>query len=157
MPNLNKVILVGNLTRDPELKHLPSGAVLSQFGLAINRRWKGKDGQQKDEVAFIECTAWGRLAEIIAQYLAKGRPALVEGHLTQDRWEDKATGKKMSRLFVTVENVQFLGSRNEGSRDSEPGAEARYGNGNANTNANANAPSAPPPAGESYDDPELPF
>ncbi len=110
MPNLNKVFLMGNVTRDPELRYIQSGTAVLDLGLAVNRRAKGADGQWKDETAFISVTVWGKQAENCAEYLAKGRPVLVEGHLRMDQWQDKKTGEKRSRLCVTAESVQFLGS-----------------------------------------------
>jgi len=109
MANFNKVILAGNLTRDPQLNYTPSQTAVCEFGLAINRRYRGGDGQQRDDTCFVECQAWGKAAEIINQYMSKGRPLLVEGRLTYDSWEGK-DGQKRSKLRVTVENFQFLGS-----------------------------------------------
>ena len=88
MANFNKVILAGNLTRDPQLSHTPSQVPVCEFGLAINRRWRGAEGQPREETCFVECQAWRRTAEIINQYMSKGRPILVEGRLTYDAWED---------------------------------------------------------------------
>jgi single-strand DNA-binding protein len=110
MPNYNKVFLMGNLTRDPQISSLPSGSSACEFALAINRRWKGQDGQVHEEVSFVDCRAYGRTAENIGKYLTKGRPIFIEGRLKQDRWEDK-TGQKRSVLRVFVENFQFIDSR----------------------------------------------
>jgi len=110
MPNLNRVLLIGNLTRDPELKYLPSGTAVCEFGLAINRKWKGKDGNQQDETCFVDCQAWARSGEIIAEYCAKGKPLFIEGRLKLDSWEGR-DGTKRSKLRVVVENFQLLGSR----------------------------------------------
>lgn len=109
MANFNKVILAGNLTRDPQLNYTPSQTAVCEFGLAINRRYRGSDGQQRDDTCFVDCQAWGKTGEIINQYMSKGRPLLVEGRLTYDAWEAK-DGQKRSKLRVTVENFQFLGS-----------------------------------------------
>ncbi|MBI2932202.1 MAG: single-stranded DNA-binding protein [Planctomycetes bacterium] len=109
MANLNKVLLIGNLTRDPELRYTPAGAAICEFAIAVNRKFTGKNGE-KEEVAFLDIVTWTRQAEICAEYLKKGRPVFVEGRLTQDRWEDKQTGQKRSRIRITAERVQFLGS-----------------------------------------------
>ncbi|HUR47351.1 MAG TPA: single-stranded DNA-binding protein [Candidatus Saccharimonadales bacterium] len=116
MASFNKVILMGNLTRDPELRYTPKGMAIARFTLAVNRVWKTETGEQKEEVAFIDVDAWGRSGETIAQYLKKGRPLLVEGRLKQDTWEDKQTGKKQSKLMVTLESFKFVdsGQRAEG-------------------------------------------
>ncbi len=114
MANFNKVILAGNLTRDPQLSYLPSGTPVCEFGLAINRKWKGQDGQMKEEVCFVDCRCFARGAETINQYMTKGRPLLVEGHLRLDQWESKE-GQKRSKLYVVIDNFQFLGGpRGEG-------------------------------------------
>jgi single-strand DNA-binding protein len=106
--NVNTVILAGHLTRDPELRPLGGDKVVVNFSLAINRRFKGNDGEIKEESTFVDCEAWGRTAELIGQYLAKGSAAYVEGRLKLDAWQDK-DGKNRSRLKVVVDNVQFVG------------------------------------------------
>jgi len=111
MANLNKVLLIGNLTRDPELRYIPSGTAVVDLGLAVNRRVKKSDGTWGEEAAFIDVTVWGKQAENCAEYLSKGRPIFVEGRLQFDQWEDKKTGDKRSKLKVTADNVQFLGGR----------------------------------------------
>jgi single-strand DNA-binding protein len=121
MPGFNQVILLGNLTRDPELRYTPQGTAVADFAIAVNRKFNKKDGEQVDEVAFVDVTAWARLAEICAEFLKKGRPLLVSGRLAQDRWDDEATGQKRSRLRVVAETIQFLGS---GSRDDVAPSEA---------------------------------
>lgn len=110
MPSFNKVILAGNLTRDPELRYTPKGTAVAKIGLAINRQWKDESGQQKEEVTFVDVDAFGRQAEVISQYLKKGRPILVEGRLKFDQWDDKQTNQKRSRLGVVLESFQFLDS-----------------------------------------------
>lgn len=117
MPSMNSVVLLGHLTRDPELRYTPQGAAVCEFTLALNRRYSKKDGEKVEEVAFVDVTVWNRLAEISAEYLKKGRAALVCGHLTQDRWEDKDTGQKRSKLRVVGQTVQFIGG---GSKDDAP-------------------------------------
>lgn len=119
MASVNKVILIGNLTRDIELKSLPSGSAIAQIGLAVNREWKDKDGEKKEEVTFVDCEAWGKTAEVMAKYLAKGRPVFIEGRLKLDQWEDK-DGSKRSKIKVVVESFQFLGSGKGGDDDAKP-------------------------------------
>jgi single-strand DNA-binding protein len=110
MPNFNKVILAGNLTRDPELRYTPKGSAVAQIGLAINRNWKDEGGQQHEEVTFVDVDAFGRQAEVISQYLKKGRPVLIEGRLKYHQWDDKQSGQKKSRVTVVLESFQFLDS-----------------------------------------------
>jgi single-strand DNA-binding protein len=114
MANFNKVILAGNLTRDPELRYTPKGLAIAKLGLAINRTWKNETGETKEEVTFVDVDAFGKQAETIGQYLKKGRPILVEGRLRLDQWDDKQTGQKRSRLGVVLEGFQFLDSGNRG-------------------------------------------
>ena len=109
MASFNKVILVGNLTRDPELRYTPQGTAVGEFGIAINRQWKGPNGEKKEEVCFVDCQAWARAAETITEYCKKGAPLFVEGRLKLDSWEGK-DGQKRSRMRVVVENFQFLGA-----------------------------------------------
>jgi len=108
MANFNKVLLIGNLTRDPQLSYTPNQTAVVDFGLAVNRRWKGQDGENKEETCFVDCRAFGRTAENINKYLTKGRPLFVEGRLTFDSWTAQ-DGTKRSKHRVTVENFQFLG------------------------------------------------
>jgi single-strand DNA-binding protein len=110
MASFNKVILVGNLTRDPELRYTPKGTAIAKVGLAVNRVWTNEAGEKKEEVTFIDVDVFGRTAENVGQYMRKGRPILVEGRLKLDQWDDKATGAKRSKLGVVAETVQFLGS-----------------------------------------------
>jgi len=114
MANFNKVILAGNLTRDPELRYTPKGTAVAKIGMALNRSWKSETGETKEEVTFVDVEAWGRQAEVIGQYLKKGRPVLIEGRLRLDSWEDKNTHQKMSKLKVVLESFSFLDSRGEG-------------------------------------------
>jgi len=107
----NKVILSGNLTRDVTLKILSGDRSVADFGLAINRRWKDANGEAKEDATFVDVQAWGRTADLCAQYLAKGRGCLVEGRLQMDTWEDKETGTRRSRLRVVAEAVQFTDSK----------------------------------------------
>jgi single-strand DNA-binding protein len=114
MANLNRVLLIGNLTRDPEIRYTPKGTAVAEIGIAVNRVFSGEDGEKREEVTFVDVTLWSRQAEIAQQYLRKGRPVFIEGRLQLDSWEDKQTGQKRSRLRVVGENIQFLGSRGEG-------------------------------------------
>jgi single-strand DNA-binding protein len=124
MASLNRVLLIGNLTRDPELRYTPSGAGTCEFSIGVNRSWNDKKtGEKKDEVAFLDIVTWGRTAELCAEYLKKGRSVFVEGRLTQDRWEDTKTGQKRSKIRVTAERVQFLGARSGGGAPGEPASE----------------------------------
>lgn len=107
----NKVILVGRLTRDPETRNTPSGKVITGASLALNRSWKGEDGQKKEEVSFVDTTSFGRTAEFISKYFRKGESILVEGRLRQDTWEDKTTGQKRSKIVVVVDNARFAGGK----------------------------------------------
>ena len=118
MASFNKVILMGNLTRDPELRYTPKGTAIAKIGLAINRFWTSESGEKKEEVTFVDVDIFGRTAENVAQYMKKGRPLLVEGRLRLDQWDDKQTGQKRSRLGVVAESVQFLGSPTGGGNAS---------------------------------------
>ena len=109
MPSLNKVFLMGNLTRDPELRVTPKGTPICQFSLAINRKFKLESGESREEVIFVDIEAWGRQGETIAKYVTKGRPLFVEGRLKLDQWEDKNTKEKRSRMRVVLEQFEFLG------------------------------------------------
>ena len=111
--SLNKVYIAGNLTRDPETRFLANESAVCNFGLAVNRRYRGADGEYKEETTFVDIEAWGRTAELVGQYLTKGRGALVEGRLKLDSWEDR-DGNKRNKLKVVADNVQFLGGRGEG-------------------------------------------
>jgi single-strand DNA-binding protein len=136
MAYLNKVLLIGNLTRDPELRVTPKGTAVCQFGLAVNRQYKDESGASRDETAFIDIEAWGKQGELVSKYLQKGSPAFIEGRLRFDSWEDKQSGQKRNKLKVVLENVQFL------SRGG--GAAASAGSGEAPAAAGGDEPSADP-------------
>ncbi|HAU37203.1 MAG TPA: single-stranded DNA-binding protein [Phycisphaerales bacterium] len=119
MANYNKVILVGNLTRDPQMSYLPSQTAVTEFGLAVNRRWRDQSGEQREDTMFIDCRVYGKQAETVNQYMAKGRPILVEGRLQLDTWEGK-DGSKHSRHRVIVERFQFLGGAPGGGQGAPP-------------------------------------
>jgi len=108
--NFNKVFLMGNLTRDVELRHLPSDMAVANIGLAVNRRYRTKDGENREETTFVDCEAWGRTAEVMSQYLAKGRPVFIEGRLKLDQWQDRDSGQNRSKLKVVIDNFQFVDS-----------------------------------------------
>ncbi len=114
MASYNKVILLGNLTRDPEMRVTPNGMSICKFGLAVNRNYTTKDGEKREETTFVDIDAFGRQAEVIAKYLSKGRAVFVEGRLKLDQWDDKTSGEKRSKLGVVLENFQFVGGRDEG-------------------------------------------
>src|SRR5258707_10852538 len=124
MANLNRVLLIGNLTRDPEVRYTPKGTAVTEIGLAVNRIFSGEDGEKKEETTFVDVTLWARQAEIAGQYLKKGRPVFIEGRLQLDTWDDKQTWQKRSRLRVVAENLQLLGSRQD-SEVSSAGAPYR--------------------------------
>jgi single-strand DNA-binding protein len=123
MPNLNKVMLMGNLTRDPELRRTPKGTSVTDISLAVTRYFTQDDGVKREETTFVDITLWGRPAEVVCDYCGKGRPLYVEGRLTLDSWEDKASGQQRTKLKVIGENVQLLGSREGGAAgNSSPSA-----------------------------------
>jgi len=125
MASFNKVILVGNLTRDPELRYTPKGTAIAKLGLAVNHKWRNEAGELKEEVTFVDIDAFGKQAETIGQYLKKGRPILIEGRLRLDTWEDKQTNQKKSRLGIVMESFQFLDSGNRGEGDAPTERSAR--------------------------------
>jgi single-strand DNA-binding protein len=134
MASFNKVILIGNLTRDPELRYTPKGTAVAKLGLAVNRQWKTDSGEAREEVTFIDIDAFGRSAEVIGQYCKKGKPLMIEGRLKYDTWDDKQTNQKRSKLSVVLESFQFLGDGNRGGGEGAP--------------AGAPAARKPAPAGE---------
>ena len=117
MPSVNKVIIVGNLTRDPVTKQLPTQSMVTEFGIAMNRKFKSASGEDREEVAFVDCSAFGRQAETISQFCTKGKPLFVEGRLKYDTWDDKGGAGKRSKLSVVVENFQFLPSNRDAHGD----------------------------------------
>lgn len=164
MANFNKVMLMGNLTRDPESRTLPSGLAVANFGLAVNDRYKDKNsGEWVEKPNFVDCEAFGRSAELIQQYLAKGRPVFIEGKLRFDQWEDKSTGQKRSRLKVVVDTFQFLGGRGEDGGQGGSMSGTGYGGGRtASGGGGGNDYAGPPaaaagPAHEPIDEDDIPF
>jgi len=144
MANLNRVLLIGNLTRDPEIRYTPKGTAVADVGLAINRVLNTEEGERREEVTYVDVVLWARLAEIADQYLKKGRPVFIEGRLQLDSWDDKQTGQKRSRLRVVAENMQLLGSRSE----SEAAA-------STTTPRRSSGPAAPAPRPQQPKDPDL--
>src|SRR4030081_1698746 len=149
MASFNKVILLGNLTRDPEIRYTPKGSAVCDLGLAVNRVYTLDSGEKREEVTFVDVVLWARLAEIAGEYLKKGRPVFIEGRLQMDSWDDKQTGQKRTKLRVVGETMQLLGSRPGGSGGGDA-AEAERPPRSAGKSAGAAAPSAP-------DDDEIPF
>lgn len=153
MASFNKVILAGNLTRDPELRYTPKGSAVCEIGIAVNRSWKSETGENKEEVTFVDVVAYGRTGEVIAQYLRKGRPILIEGRLKLDTWDDKQTNQKRSKMRVICENFQFLDSGNRQEGGGPPPASAP-----AAPRPRPAAPAAPPPGDDSPpEDDDVPF
>ena len=111
MASLNRVLLIGNLTRDPEVRYTPQSIAVTDISLAINRFSTNSEGEKKEEVVYVDVTLWNRLAEIAGQYLKKGKPVFIEGRLRLDTWDDKQTGQKRSRLRVIAENMQLLAAK----------------------------------------------
>ena len=148
MASFNKVILVGNLTRDPELRYTPKGMAIAKIGLAVNRTWRNEAGETKEEVTFVDVDVFGRTAENVSQYMRKGSPILIEGRLRLDQWDDKQTGQKRSKLGVVAETVQFLGSPRGGTEGGEAPAPRR--------SAPAAAPAPAAPAASPAAEPDMP-
>jgi len=153
MVGFNKVIIAGNLTRDPELRYTPKGTAVARLTLAVSRNWTSETGEKKEEVSFIDVDAWARQAEVIAQYMKKGRPLLVEGRLKQDTWEDKNTHQKQSKLKVVLEGFTFIDSR--GGDGSAPVKPAPTTTAAAPAPGGAPEPVEPEPAAVEEDD--VPF
>jgi len=149
MASFNKVILLGNLTRDPQLKYLPSQTAVAEFGIACNRKFKSAAGEDREEVTFVDITAFGKQAELINQYFTKGKPIFIEGRLKFDSWEDKQGGGKRSKLTVVLEGFQFIGGRDGGGGGG--GRSQGYEGG-----ADEGGPSAPPQRGPSRQAPSQP-
>ena len=161
MPNLNRVMLMGNLTRDPELRYTPNNTAVTSVGLAVNRRWRNQQGESQEETTFVDCEAWGRQAEVINEYMRKGKPIYIEGRLRLDQWQDR-DGNNRSKLKIVVENFQFLDSRagDGGQRPATPAASAaastRGGTPeSATVSAEPQQPAAEPH--QPVDDQDIPF
>ena len=143
MANYNKIMLMGNLTRDPQLSYLPSNTPVVEFGLAVNRKFKRQDGEQGEETLFVDCRAFGRMAELLNQYCTKGKPLFIEGRLQLDRWQDK-DGNNRSKHRVFIENFQFVDSRG-GGRPDDGGYNRNEGAGSSEPAPQAPAPEAAAP------------
>ena len=144
---------MGYLSRDPELRYTPKGTAVANVGIAVNRKWKDDRGEEKQEVTFVDCTAWGKTGEVMSQYLRKGSPAYIEGRLNLQQWDDKQTGQKRSKLIVIIESFQFLESKGEGESDGRaPGRTAPSQRPAANKPAATDAYDGPPP-----EDDDVPF
>jgi single-strand DNA-binding protein len=160
MASYNRVILMGNLTRDPQLRYLPNQTAVVDIGLAVNHKFRTANGEDREEVCFIDCTAFGKQAEVINQYCQKGRPLLVEGRLKLDSWDDKQTGQKRSKHKVNIDNFQLLGSRDGGQGGGSGGNEGGEPRSNEQRapQRNAGGPARQPAnAGASRPAPEQPF
>lgn len=157
MPNLNKIQLMGNITRDPEVRYTPKGTAVTDISLAVNRSFSGDDGERREETTFVDITFWGRQAEVIGEYMKKGRPIYVEGRLQLDSWEDKTTGQQRSRLKVVGENFQFLGGREEsGGGGQSRGSSQSSGSGGSSEEyheSRSEAQHQPSPAPQQYSAP----
>ncbi|MFG0325753.1 MAG: single-stranded DNA-binding protein [Phycisphaerales bacterium JB037] len=146
--SVNRVFLMGNLTRDVEVRHTPGGQAVATVGLAVNRRYKTQSGEQREETTFVDCDAWGRTAEVMAQYLAKGRPVFIEGRLKLDQWQDQQ-GNNRSKLKVVVESFQFVDGPGEGGGGRSGGGS---GGGGGGYGGGGHDYDAPPPT-----DDDIPF
>jgi single-strand DNA-binding protein len=159
MANFNKVYLIGNLTRDPELRVTPKGTAICQFGMAVNRQFKDESGAMRDDTTFVDIEAWGKQGETISKFCTKGKPLFVEGRLKFDQWEDKTSGQKRSKLKVVLEGFQFLGS---GQRDGAAPGSAHGGEFDQSPSPERHSPpprgatGKPPAAPESLEE-DVPF
>lgn len=126
MANLNRVTLIGNLTRDVEVKYTGKGTAIADISIAVNRKWKDQDNQMKEETTFVDLTAFGKTAELAQQYLSKGSSCYFEGRLNLETWEDKTTQQKRTKIKVIIENMQFLGSKKDSGNS--PQSAAKSGN-----------------------------
>ncbi len=174
MANVNKVILIGNVTRDPEVKYTPKGSAVTDIGMAINRNYTLDNGEKREEVTFVDVTFWGRQAETLGEYVKKGRSIYVEGRLQLDTWDDKQSGQKRSKLRIVGDTFQFLGSRSDGGSsrsggssggDDEGGGHQEHheqrppqrGPSTPSAPPSNQRPSAPPPAHDDQPEDDIPF
>lgn len=153
MASFNKVILLGNLTRDPEVRYTPKGSAVADLGIAVNRVYTTDSGEKREETTFVDVTFWGRTAEVAGEYLKKGRPVFVEGRLQLDTWEDKTSGQKRSKLKVIGETMQLLGGRPGGGS----GGDADEGAGSPRATGGKSTTPPPKSAPAKPDDDEIPF
>jgi single-strand DNA-binding protein len=152
MAAVNRVILIGNLTRDVQLKYLPNQTSLGEFGMAVNRKYKAANGEQREDVCFVDCAIFGKGAEVINQYCHKGSSLYVEGRLRQENWEDKNGGGKRSKLSVIVEQFQFIGDRQQGDQQQGDRPPQRGQSGGRQQNQPASEPQ-----GGGFDELDIPF
>ncbi|MGI9014750.1 MAG: single-stranded DNA-binding protein [Phycisphaerales bacterium] len=152
--NFNKVFLMGNLTRDPELKYTPNNQAVAKIGIAVNRRYRTKEGEDREETTFVDCDAWGRTAEVMNQYLTKGRPVFIEGYLKLDQWTDQEGGNR-SKLKVVIENFQFVDSRGGGDGSGGGGNGGDYQPSRAASGGSSSSSSQP--AHEAISEDDIPF
>jgi len=154
MANFNKVILIGNMTRDPEVRYMPSGTAVVQFGLAVNRTWRSSEGENREETLFIDITAFGRRGEVISEYFHKGDPILIEGRLKLDSWQGQ-DGQRRTKHTVVMENFEFLsrGGRGDDARPERPSEQPRQGRRTAQREP---APEEPP-ADDAFGGDDIPF
>ncbi len=165
MANYNKVFLMGNLTRDPEKRVTPGGLTIVKLGLAVNRRYTTKEGEQREETTYVDIDAFGRQAEVIAQYCSKGRPLFVEGRLRLDTWQDKQSGENRSKLGVVLDNFQFIGGRGDGEGggdsggydQSSPPARRSGGDGAGASSGGSSQRSANRPPADEFPEDDVPF
>jgi single-strand DNA-binding protein len=162
MASFNKVILMGNLTRDPEVRYTPKGSAVTDIGMAVNRVYSTDNGEKREETTFVDVTLWGRTAEIAGEYLKKGRPVLIEGRLQLDSWDDKQSGQKRSKLKVIGESMQLLGGRGGGGGEGGDegmggGGGSMSGGGDRGASRGRTSPPPPRPAASEPDDDEIPF
>jgi single-strand DNA-binding protein len=153
MASFNKVILLGNLTRDPEVRYTPKGSAVCDLGIAVNRVYTTDSGEKREEVTYVDVVLWARLAEIAGEYLKKGRPVFIEGRLQMDTWDDKQTGQKRTKMRVVGETMQLLGGRPAGAA----GASAEAGEEDRQARGKSSAPPPKPPASAEVDEDEIPF
>lgn len=151
MASFNKVLLLGNLTRDPEVRYTPKGSAVCDLGIALNRVYTTDSGEKREEVTFVDVTLWGRTAEVAGEYLKKGRPIFIEGRLQLDSWDDKQTGQKRSKLKVIGESMHLLGGRAGG------GAPAEAGEGEDRQSSGRTTPPPKPSTAAAPDEDEIPF
>jgi single-strand DNA-binding protein len=157
MASFNKVILLGNLTRDPEVRYTPKGSAVCDLGVAANRVYTTDSGEKREEVTFVDVTLWGRTAEIAGEYLKKGRPVLIEGRLQMDTWDDKQTGQKRSKLKVVGESMQLLSGRPGGTAAAVEVAEEDRSASGGSGGGKSSAPPSKSAAPAQPDEDEIPF
>jgi single-strand DNA-binding protein len=159
MASYNKVFLLGNLTRDPEVRYTPKGSAVADLGIAVNRQYTLDTGEKREEVTFVDVTFWGRTAEVAGEYLKKGRSVFIEGRLQLDTWDDKQSGQKRSKLKVIGEMMQMLGGRPGGGGGGDEPDEAPRSSRPSSSSGGGGRTSAPPKTSSSPepDDDEIPF